>query len=274
MNYIEVSIEIPEQKEYLKEVLIAFLAEQSFESFTEQNSTLCAYVPHDKFDANETELLMKAYELSFTYKEIEQQNWNKEWEENYDPIIIKDKLSIVAPFHNESFDTEHTIIIEPKMSFGTGHHATTEMMCELISEYDYDESTVLDMGCGTGVLAIYASILGAETLDAIDIDEWAYENTIENAQRNGITNIQAFRGDVKTIPDRKYDFVFANINLNILKKDISQYAKVMTKGSILMLSGFFASEINQVDEVCNNNGLLFVKSITKDSWIAVVFQMK
>jgi len=217
---------------------------------------------------------MNAYGLNYSHKEIEQQNWNKEWETNYNPIIIEDKLAIKAPFHNQEFDTEHTILIEPKMSFGTGHHATTHMMCKLLSEYSLSEASVLDMGCGTGVLAIYAALLGADPIVAIDIDEWAYENTVENAERNQINNIQSIRGDVNSIPQKKFDFVLANINLNILKNDIPQYSKCMDAGSVLMLSGFFSTELDKIEKVCNDNGLFFVKSITKDSWNACVFSKK
>jgi ribosomal protein L11 methyltransferase len=216
-------------------------------------------------------MLLDAYNLKFEIKIIEQQNWNAEWEKNFSPIVIDNILAIKAPFHSEKFDTQDTIIIEPKMSFGTGHHATTHMMCKLISEYDFSESVVLDMGCGTGILAIYASMLGAAAVTAIDIDEWSYENTIENAERNNITNIATIRGDVKVIPDLKYDFIFANINLNVLKNDMSVYVKYMHKDSILLLSGFFAAEIPQIESVCKNNGLLFVKFIEMDSWTACVF---
>ncbi len=271
MDYIELNIQIPIEKDYLKEVIIAFLAEQSYESFSEKKGALMAYVSKDAFVADDTDALMNNYSLSYSFKEIKQQNWNQKWEESYEPIVIKDKLAIKAPFHNQEFNTEHTIIIEPKMSFGTGHHATTHMMCELMSDYSFWEASVLDMGCGTGVLAIYASILGANSIIAIDIDEWAYENTVENAARNGVSNISSFRGDVQSIPPKLFDFIFANINLNILKKHIPYYAKQMSNGAIIMLSGFFETEFDQIEKICNENGLFFVKSITKNEWIACVF---
>lgn len=272
MNYIELFVETPEEKEYLKEILIAFLAEQQFESFSEQKGGFYAYIAESAFDEKQADLLMSAYSLNYTYKIIEQQNWNKKWEENYNPIIVDDKLAIIAPFHENVFNTETTVFIEPKMSFGTGHHATTFMMCQLISEYSMSEASVLDMGCGTGVLAIYASILGADSVIAIDIDEWAYENTIENAQRNNVNNVVAIKGDVGNIPQKQFDFIFANINLNILKKDIPTYSHYLNVGTFLFLSGFFESELDQIVEVCKTNGLLFVKSITKDNWIACVFR--
>jgi len=271
MNYIELSVEIPEQKEYLTEILIAFLAEQEFESFSDAKGSLKAYIPENSFDENEAKMLMESYNLNFQINKIEQQNWNKKWEESYDPIVVDDKLAIVAPFHNQIFDTEYQILIEPKMSFGTGHHATTYMMSQLISEYSMSEASVLDMGCGTGVLGIYASMLGAVSVVAIDIDEWAYENTVENAQRNNVSNVVAIKGDVTNIPQKTFDFVFANINLNILKKDIPKYADYMNKGAFLFLSGFFETELNQITTLCNDYGLFFVKRIIKENWIACVF---
>jgi len=274
MNYIELSIDIPEDKESLKEIIIAFLAEQSYESFSESKGVLMAYISKDSFDEKETEMLLNDFSLDFSFTEIEQQNWNQKWEENYNPIVVGNKLAIKAPFHEQEFDTETTIIIEPKMSFGTGHHATTHMMCELISDYSFSESSVLDMGCGTGVLSIYASLLGANAVVAVDIDEWAYENTIENSVRNNINNVIAIRGDATSIPRKNYDFIFANINLNILKRDIPIYSKYMSKGAIIIFSGFFETEINQIDSICNKNGLFFVKSTTKDNWIACVFNKK
>ncbi|MDD2386490.1 MAG: 50S ribosomal protein L11 methyltransferase [Bacteroidales bacterium] len=271
MNYIELCIEIPEQKEYLTEILIAFLAEQEFESFADAKGSLKAYIPEKSFDEKETEKLLQRYNLNFFINKIEQQNWNKKWEENYDPIVVDDKLAIIAPFHNQIFNTEYKILIEPKMSFGTGHHATTYMMSQLISEYSMSEASVLDMGCGTGVLAIYASMLGAASVIAIDIDEWAYENTIENIQRNNISNVVVIKGDVTDIPQKKFDYIFANINLNILKRDIPQYSNYMDKGAFLFLSGFFETELNQITTLCKDYGLFFAKSIVKENWIACIF---
>lgn len=271
MNYIEVVINIPEEKAALSEIVVAFLAEQGYESFSEEREKLLAYVSEDVFDADNTDMLMKAYNLTYTVNIIAQQNWNEEWEKNFDPTVIDDILTIKAPFHSQEFNTVHTIIIEPKMSFGTGHHATTHMMCKLMSEYDFSESRVLDYGCGTGILAIYASILGASDIIAVDIDEWSYENTVENAHKNGIANITAIRGDIKSVPELKYDFIFANINLNVLKKDIPVLSGYMNKGSVLFLSGFLINELPQIEKVCSDNGLLFVKNMEKDNWAGCIF---
>lgn len=271
MNYLEVAIKIPEEKSALSEIMIAFLAEQGYESFVEEKELLLAYISEDMYGPEDTKMLMEAYNLSYSVKTITQQNWNEEWEKNFDPTIIENLLSIKAPFHPEDYNTLHTIIIEPKMSFGTGHHATTYMMCKLISEYDFTESQVLDYGCGTGILAIYASMLGATDIIAVDIDEWAYENTVENAIRNNIENIFAIRGDIKSVPEKKYDFIFANINLNVLKKDIPVLASYMNHASVLILSGFLINEIDQIKNVCSDNGLFFVKNIEKDNWTSCIF---
>ena len=272
MNYIELSIEIPRSNAGLSDILVAFLAELNFDSFSEDGGKLFAYAEEKKYNEADVKAVLGQFGVEASVKIIPQENWNRQWEENFSPIVVDDNLAIKAPFHTETFNTKHTIVIEPKMSFGTGHHATTSMMCRLIADLDLSGKTGLDMGCGTGILAIYASILGAEKLYAIDIDEWAYENTIENAERNGVSNIVASQGDVQDIPELEYDFVFANINLNILKKQIPTYAKLMKKGAPLLLSGFFATEIDQIKDVCAANGLSYVRNICTDEWTACVFE--
>ncbi len=272
MNYIELKISIPENKEYIKEVVTAFLAEYGYESFTEKENNLFAYITLEDFDKNKSSELMESYSLEYSFREIQQQNWNKEWETHYQPIVIENILSIKAPFHNQDFNTKHTIIIEPKMSFGTGHHATTYMMCQLMEKYDFAGKNVLDMGCGTGVLAIYSSILGAKNIVAIDIDQWAYENTVENVNRNNIHNIIAIKGNVDNIPQEKYDIILANINLNILKNDIPQYQKHLNKNGIILFSGFFYTELDQIVQTCSDNNLKFIENITKEDWTACLFR--
>lgn len=273
MNYLELSIEIPRSNPALSDILVAFLAEQNFDSFSEENGKLLAYVEEKKFSKTDVDEILEQFGVTAAVKVIPQENWNRQWEENFSPIVVDENLAIKAPFHSETFDTKHTIVIEPKMSFGTGHHATTSMMCRLIAELDLEGKVGLDMGCGTGILAIYASMLGASKIYAIDIDEWAFENTVENAERNGVSDsIVASQGDVQDIPEVDYDFVFANINLNILKKQIPAYARLMKNGAVLLLSGFFYTEIDQIKEVCTSCGLSFVKSISTDEWTACVFE--
>lgn len=271
MNYIEIVIDIPEEKSALSEVLVAFLAEQGYESFCEEKFKLLAYISEDAYSEEMTKMLMSAYDFSFCTNVIMQKNWNEEWEKNFEPIKIDNILSIKAPFHKHQFNTLHTIIIEPKMSFGTGHHATTYMMCQLMSGYDMSESQVLDFGSGTGVLSIYAALLGASNIVAVDVDEWAYENSIENAKKNKISNINVVRGDIKNIPEIKYDFVFANINLNVLLRDIPVLVRFMYKGSVLFLSGFLINEMQLIEKCCNEHGLILVNSLEKENWAACIF---
>ncbi|MDL2262230.1 50S ribosomal protein L11 methyltransferase [Bacteroidales bacterium OttesenSCG-928-I21] len=271
MNYIEVSIVIPTDKKFISEILVAFLAELGFDSFSEDNDILSAYIYESEFVLTKVETLMQEYNVDFSIKTIAQQNWNAEWEKNFEPIVVGNYLAIKAPFHKQDFDTKHTIIIEPKMSFGTGHHATTHLMCQLMAKYNFTDSSVLDMGCGTGILAIYAALLGAKNITAIDIDEWAYENTIENIERNNFIDIKTIKGDVSSIPSEEYNFVLANINLNILKNDIPRYSQHLKTDSYMFLSGFFASELPQISEICKNHNLSLKETIERENWIASVF---
>jgi len=256
------------------EILIAELGYAGFESFVENEEGVIAYI--QKPDWNETILediyVLKNDEfvIDYTTEEIAQVNWNKEWEKNFNPIIVDDKCSVRAPFH-EKPNTQYDIVIEPKMSFGTGHHETTHMMLQHILELDCTDKTVLDMGCGTGVLAILAEIRGAKKIDAIDIDNWCYLNTIENVQRNNCTKIKAFEGDASLLVNQKYDIIIANINRNILLNDIDKYVSCMHADGILLLSGFYKEDIPLITQKCNQYGLKFVKNFEKNNWVAVKF---
>jgi ribosomal protein L11 methyltransferase len=271
MNYIEIIIDVPEEKSALSEVVVAFLAEQGFESFCEEKDKLLAYISEEAYNEDMTKMLMSAYGMNFCKNVIQQKNWNEEWEKNFEPICIDNILTIKAPFHNHQFDTIHTIIIEPKMSFGTGHHATTYMMCQLMSGFDLSESQILDFGSGTGILSIYSAILGASSVVAIDVDEWAFENSKENIKKNKVTNITVLRGDIKNVPELKYDFIFANINLNVLLKDIPVLVQYMNKGSVVFLSGFLINEFHLIEKCCVEHGLILVRNVEKDNWSASVF---
>ncbi len=272
MNYIEIKAIIKDEPEDLSEILIAFMAELGFESFSEEKNFLNAYIIEDNFNSEKLDILFKKYNIEYVVNIIPQQNWNQEWEKNFEPTIIEDILCIKAPFHNIETKTKYNIIIEPKMSFGTGHHATTWMMCKLIGEYDFSQAEVLDFGCGTGILAIFSALLGAKSIIAVDIDEWAYENTIENSYKNNITKIKTIRGDVKNIPSQSFDFIFANINLNILKKDIPILTEHLNPTGKIFLSGFLINEFTQIEKVCKENNLSFVKEIQKDNWTACIFK--
>ncbi|HSM62485.1 MAG TPA: 50S ribosomal protein L11 methyltransferase [Gillisia sp.] len=272
-NYLEFQFKISPLQPG-SEILIAELGYAGFESFVENEDGITAYIQSDEYSEGMLEdiqiLGSDEFEISFTSKEIEQVNWNSEWEKNFNPIVVADKCSVRAPFH-EKPDTEYDIVIEPKMSFGTGHHATTHMMLQHILNNEWEGKSVLDMGCGTGVLAILAEMKGAKILDAIDIDNWCYLNTLENVERNNCKNISVYEGTAELLEGKKYDVVIANINRNILLEDIPTYSKCLSSGGKLFLSGFYTEDIPVIEEVCNKNGLRFENKLVEDNWTATSF---
>src|SRR5690606_37206842 len=212
------------------EILIAELGYAGFESFVETDEGVTAYIQKDEWNAailDDIQILNSdEFEISFTFEEIEQTNWNEEWEKNFNPIIVDNVCSVRAPFHPKP-DVKYDIIIEPKMSFGTGHHETTHMMIQYILKNDFKNKSVLDMGCGTGVLAILAEKQGAVAVDAIDVDNWCYLNAIENVDRNECHHINVYQGDASLLSGKRYDVIIANINRNILLEDIPVYANCL-----------------------------------------------
>jgi len=270
MNYIELSIETGCLPEVLPEILIANLSQIGFESFVHENAVLFAYVPENQYNGLKTENILSPYFVNYSIKVIPDKNWNAEWEQNFKPVLISDKIYIRAPFHKkEEFPFE--LIIEPKMSFGTGHHETTEMMCELMLQTDFKKKNVLDMGCGSGILSVLASKMGAASIVAIDIDEWAYNNTLENAKLNDITNITAFLGDAAMLKDASFDIVLANINLNVLKDDIGLYAKHLNPKGFLIVSGFYEADLDQILKSTNEAALTLKNQLLKNKWLACKF---
>ena len=210
------------------------------------------------------------FEINFTFNEIEQTNWNEEWEKNFNPIVVDDVCSVRAPFH-EKPNTEYDIIIEPKMSFGTGHHETTHMMIQHILKNDFTNKSVLDMGCGTGVLAILAEIKGAKPIDAVDYDNWCYLNSLENVERNNCKNITVIEGDASVLKGKKYDIIIANINRNILLNDMETYVSCLNKGGLLFLSGFYNDDIPVIQEECEKHMLKFEEKLERNHWVALKF---
>jgi ribosomal protein L11 methyltransferase len=258
------------------EILIAELGYAGFESFVETEEGVTAYIQKDEWNPNILDdiniLDSDEFKIEFTFSEIEQINWNSEWEKNFDPIEVDGKCTVRAPFHPDK-NFEYEIVIEPKMSFGTGHHETTFMMLQFILENDFKGKSVLDMGCGTAVLAILAEMRGASKLDAIDIDEWCFENSLENIERNNSENISVFLGDATLLSDKKYDVIIANINRNILLNDMDTYRKCLEKGGILYLSGFYNEDLPIIKEACNNLGFTFVENKEKNKWVAAKFKI-
>ena len=257
------------------DILIAQLGEIGFESFVETDEGVSAYIQQDDLDEsklNELQLFgSDLFSVQYTSEVIEQVNWNEEWERNFDPIEVTGSCVIRAPFH-EPFGVPYEIIIEPKMSFGTGHHETTHMMLEFLLEFEMKGKTVLDMGCGTAVLAILSEMRGAAEIDAIDIDEWCVENSEENAVRNNCSNIRVQLGDACLLTsERNYNLIIANINRNILLNDIPTYVRCLEKGGTLLLSGFYSEDLKMISECCVNNGLQFVENKERNNWIAAKF---
>ncbi len=257
------------------EILLAELGNVGFESFVETETGLDAFI--QKKDWNEAILediyILKSdeFEITYNFKEIEQVNWNTEWEKNFDPITVDEVCHVRAPFH-EKKDLDYDIIIEPKMSFGTGHHETTHMMIQHLLKLSIENKKTLDMGCGTGVLAILAEMRGAKPLDAIDIDNWCYLNTKENIERNNCKHITAYEGDVKAIPSKNYDLIIANINRNILLNDMSEYANSLIPNGDLLLSGFYKEDLTLIKECCKKFDLEFISFLERKNWVAAHFK--
>lgn len=274
MNYIELNVKNQSNSE-LNDVLIAELGEIGFESFAESEEGFLAYIREDLFDADLIGKL-QIIELnpecfSYTYQLVEDQNWNAVWESNYEAVVIANRCGIRAPFHPENKDVEYDLVIEPKMSFGTAHHETTSNMIEFLLEEDLKNKTVLDMGCGTSVLAILAAKRGGIKIYAIDNDEWAYENSLENIERNQVPEIKVLLGDAALLHDMSFDVIIANINRNILLNDIKHYVNVLNDNGVLLMSGFYEQDIPAIKEETEKYNLHFDRYKLKNNWVAIRF---
>ena len=256
------------------EILIAELGVLNFESFVETEEGVTAYIQKNEWNASilDDVFILNSPEFSIKYskKEIEQTNWNEEWEKNFNPIQVDGLVSVRAPFHDNP-NLPYDIVIEPKMSFGTGHHETTHMMLQHLISLDVTGKKVLDMGCGTGILAIFAEMKGAQPIDAIDIDNWCYENSIENVERNSCKHISVFEGDASLLVGRAYDVIIANINRNILLNDIQTYSLSLLNKGTLLLSGFYKEDIPLIEKEAAKHNLKFDSFIERNNWVAVKF---
>jgi ribosomal protein L11 methyltransferase len=275
MKYVEVIFSCKPDTEEVTDVLAAQLADLGFESFVKSSPGLLAYLPEEKFSVEDIDLLLQDFfldaEIAYSYNVIEDKNWNEEWEKHYfQPIVFEDKCIIHSSFHHPEGSYRYRILIDPKMAFGTGHHQTTGLILREILSMDLQKRSILDMGCGTAVLAILASMCGADPLLAIDVDEWAYRNALENVRLNGIENIDVLHGDARLLGSQTFDVIFANINRNILLQDIPAYAKVLNRGGKLLLSGFYREDIPAIREKCEEQGLLYHHFSEMDNWVAVV----
>ncbi len=260
-----------------REILIAELGNLGFETFTETKNGLTAYIPESDWQAT---ILQEVYvlnsgEFKILYKkeEIEPVNWNGEWEKNFEPIDIDNTVSIRAPFH-ETETLKYNILIEPKMSFGTGHHETTHLMVQHLLKLDLKDKSVLDMGCGTAVLAILTEMRGAKTIDAIDIDPWCYENSLENLTRNDCKNIKVYEGEASLLVNKKYAVIIANINRNILLQDLATYAHSLNESGILLLSGFYQKDIPIIDTEASKYNLKIDLILERNNWVGIRYLKK
>ena len=270
MNYIQYSFLVT-PVEPGSDILIALLADLGFESFTENGTGVDGYIQEELENENLVkELTFTDFAFTYTRTEIPKTNWNEEWEKNFEPVYVDDLVCIRAHFHEKASDIKHDIIITPKMSFGTGHHDTTWLVSKTMFSLDFKNKSILDMGCGTGILAILAKQLGATSLLGIDIDEWSIENSIENAQINNCSDIAFKKGDATILPTSEtFDVILANINKNILKKDIRNYIKCLKKEGYLLLSGFFTTDVDELKILATSIGFTFIESYNKNEWAVI-----
>ncbi len=272
--YIEYNFEVT-PKEPATEILVAQLGFVGFESFVETEKGVTAYIQKTDWNNAILEgiyiLSSGEFDIQYNYTEVAQTNWNAEWEKNFKPIQVDGLVSIRAPFHEDA-KLEYDIVIEPKMSFGTGHHETTHMMVQHLLDLDLEKKKVLDMGCGTGILAIFAEMKGAYPIDAIDIDRWCYENSIENADRNKCKHISVYEGDVALLNNKNYDVIIANINRNILLADMKAYSNCLHENGILLLSGFYEEDIPMINEEVSKYGFTFQRKIERNNWVALKYR--
>jgi ribosomal protein L11 methyltransferase len=277
MQYIQLQFKCEPNPEALTDVLSAQLGEIGFESFVRTETGLEAYIPLPDLSIEKVDQLLSVFpleaEITYSCREMEDKNWNEEWEKNYfQPVVIDDVLCIHSSFHRLEEEFRYRILIDPKMSFGTGHHQTTELMMRELLKMELQNKSLLDMGCGTAVLAILASQRGASPITAIDIDEWAYRNATENVRLNGIDNIRLLQGGAESLGDETYDVILANINRNILLQDIPGYTRVLN--GTLIMSGFYKEDIPAIRAAGEDQGLTYAHFSEIDRWVAVTFCLR
>ena len=281
MKYFEVTFTTSPCNETVNDVVSALAGEIGFESFVEWENGVQAYIQQNLFDEEALKSMVADFPLpdttvEYTIAEAEDKDWNEEWEKNFfQPIVIGDRCCIHSTFHKDTPQTEYEILINPQMAFGTGHHETTSSIISELLEADLQGKSVLDMGCGTSILAILASMRGADPITAIDIDDWCVNNSRDNIALNGINNITVEWGDANLLKGRApFDVIIANINRNILLADMAQYAACMHPGSELFMSGFYVEDIPVIQEKAESLGMEFIHHREKNNWAAVKFIMK
>ncbi len=273
MEYVEVQIEGFEAA--ASESLVAALLGIDYDSFSEEDNHFRAYIPASAYNEERLKEILSSLfpdqQVRFTVCKLEDKDWNAEWERNYQPVLIAGKCMIRAPFHPAVAGVQYDILIEPKMSFGTAHHETTSLMIEWMLDEPVTEKHVLDMGCGTGVLAILAAKMGAKEVRAIDNDPWAFVNATENCLRNKLPQIHVIQGDEGAIPSGPFDIILANINRNILLAQMPVYSRVSRAGAALYVSGFYEEDLEMIRNKAEEVGFAFSASRTRNKWMAVKF---
>lgn len=279
MKYYEVIFETSPNTEIVKDVLSGVVADIGFESFVYNDNGMTAYIQQKTFSKEVLDAVIADFPLENTtiryeVKESEDKDWNKVWEDNFfTPIVIGDRCVIHSTFHKDVPSAEYDIVINPQMAFGTGHHETTNLILEELLNADLTGKSVLDMGCGTSILAILASMRGASKLLAVDIDNWCVENSKDNLALNHITNVEVEEGDASLLKDRgPFDVVIANINRNILTADMHAYVERMNPGAVIYMSGFYVDDIPVIRAEAERNGLEFVHHNEKNRWADVMFR--
>lgn len=275
MIYTQISFKLNPDNQENREILVAILSDLPFESFDESEDAVMGYIPGNtvEFDQiNETTSYLP-FSVQIENELIPDKNWNEVWEKNYfKPLLIGDRCLVRAPFHTEYEPAEFELVIEPKMAFGTGNHETTTLVAEQILDMDLTGKTVLDMGCGTGILGMLSSMKGAKSVTAIDIDNWSYESTIENARLNNIDNLNAMLGDASLLGNESFEIIFANIHKNVIINDLPEYENVLLSGGKIFLSGFYKNDMPDVKEKAESLGLLEIGFQEKNNWVVYSFE--
>jgi len=273
-TYLQVYFELDPCSETARDILTSHLSDVGFDGFEEEKNGLYAYILSEKFDSKKVKKISfkldgKPVDIQFSEKILREKNWNKEWEKKFKPIVVSDKCIIRASFHETDDKFEYDLVIDPKMSFGTGHHETTHLVIKTMLNMSFIGKNVLDMGCGTGVLAILAKKMGAKQVMAVDNDEWAYFNCVDNCKTNNVTEIEVKLGNASSTGNQIFDIIIANINRNVLVADMDKYAKKLKKGGVTILSGFYFEDIKIIKEKAEKYGLRLISFDEMNKWAMV-----